>query len=254
MIVTPKFVFIHMPKTGGTFVHQALNRIYGNKMYNQIREDYWGETVKRLAFWNKPVAYQIIKHAPCNDIPQEYRSLPIIGCIRNPLDWYISNYRYGWWRSHPADYPNLRTDPHWPDLSFEYYLQLSSGSWLKGLFPACTLPIGRLTALFILYYCHDPKYVIAAETIDELKNRVEAKLYPVRFLHTNNLNAELYDLLLAYDYSQNKIDFIKEKEAVSPRGNRKQSDSLENFYTPELRATVQAQDHLLFDLFPALSN
>lgn len=252
MIITPKFVFIHMPKIGGTFVQSSFNEIYGSQFYRPLTESPISEFLKRIKFWEKPVAYQLIKHAPCNQIPKQFQTRPILSCIRNPLEWYISNYKYGWWLSHPEDYPNLKNDPAWPDLSFSHYLTLSGSSWIHAMYPECQLEIGRLSALFIQYYCKDPNWVVSANSQSELFERVKQDMYSVHFLNTKNLNVELYAYLQKKDYPLSKIEFIKNAPALSPRGNRKSSDSIDDFFDSKLKESIYQKDQVLFNLFPDL--
>ena len=69
MIITDKFVFIHMHKTGG----QSLSHI--------IQDSIPGA---------KPVGY----HYPYSMIPAEFDDLPVVGMVRNPWDWYVSWYAF----------------------------------------------------------------------------------------------------------------------------------------------------------------
>ncbi len=69
MIITESFVFMHMHKTGG----QTLNEII-------LRSD--------------PAAQQAGYHYPISKIPRRSASLPIIGFVRNPWDWYVSWYAF----------------------------------------------------------------------------------------------------------------------------------------------------------------
>jgi len=69
MIVTKKFVFIHLHKSGGTF----LNNIFTNFFHS-----------------TKTIGY----HYPITMIPSEYKHLPILGSIRNPWDFYVSYYAF----------------------------------------------------------------------------------------------------------------------------------------------------------------
>ena len=69
MICTPKFSFIHLHKTGG----QSINEL----LLTQI-----------------PEAKEIGYHLPVAHLPSEARSLPVIGVIRNPWDWYVSWYAF----------------------------------------------------------------------------------------------------------------------------------------------------------------
>ncbi len=65
MILTPRFVFIHLHKSGGTFVNETL-----------------------LAF--VPGAQKIGHHAPASLLPASHAGLPVLGVIRNPWEYYVS--------------------------------------------------------------------------------------------------------------------------------------------------------------------
>jgi len=69
MIITDKFVFIHMHKTGG----QSLNHVLEKTM-----PDFRG------------IGY----HYPLELLPKEYADRPVLGMVRNPWDWYISWYAF----------------------------------------------------------------------------------------------------------------------------------------------------------------
>jgi len=65
MIVTDRFVFLHLHKSGGTFVNECLLRFV-------------------------PEAHEIGYHLPRHLIPPESRSLPVLGFVRNPWSYYVS--------------------------------------------------------------------------------------------------------------------------------------------------------------------
>ena len=65
MIVTDRFIFLHLHKTGG----QSLARV-----------------IKACI----PNSQEIGYHYPHEMIPQEFAHLPVLGVIRNPWDWYVS--------------------------------------------------------------------------------------------------------------------------------------------------------------------
>ncbi len=70
MIVTNKFVFIHLHKSGGTFVRKVILELF-------------------------PDAQQIgYRHYSITMIPQEYQNLPVLGVVRNPWDFYVSYYAF----------------------------------------------------------------------------------------------------------------------------------------------------------------
>lgn len=69
MIVTDRFVFLHLHKSGGTFVNTFLARFF-------------------------PDARQIGYHLPRQYLPESARGLPIFGLVRNPWDYYVSWYSF----------------------------------------------------------------------------------------------------------------------------------------------------------------
>jgi hypothetical protein len=71
MIGTDKFVFVHLPRSGGTFVTEVIRHFF-------------------------PSAHEIGHHLPLALLPREYSHLPVLGTVRNPWEFYISLYHYVW--------------------------------------------------------------------------------------------------------------------------------------------------------------
>src|SRR6266545_3596226 len=71
MIVTDKFVFVHFPRTGGTFITDVIMRFF-------------------------PSAQEIGYHLPRFLLPNEYSRLPVLGTVRNPWEFYVSWYYHVW--------------------------------------------------------------------------------------------------------------------------------------------------------------
>lgn len=69
MIVTDRLVFLHLHKSGGTFVNALLLRCVPSA---------------------RPVGY----HYPYRELPSEYRALPVVGTVRNPWAYYVSWYHF----------------------------------------------------------------------------------------------------------------------------------------------------------------
>lgn len=65
MIVTEKFVYVHLHKSGGTFVNECLMRFC-------------------------PGARMLGYHLPRRMIPIEFAHLPVLGFVRNPWSYYVS--------------------------------------------------------------------------------------------------------------------------------------------------------------------
>lgn len=78
MLVTDKFVFIHLPRSGGTFVSDVIRKFF-------------------------PSAHEVGYHFPRELLPKESSHLPILGTVRNPWEFYVS-----WYHHH---YPSKRYSP-----------------------------------------------------------------------------------------------------------------------------------------------
>jgi hypothetical protein len=69
MITTSKFVFLHLHKSGGTFVNEFLLRFV-------------------------PDAHLAGYHLPRRMIPPAHAHLPVLGFVRNPWSYYVSWYTF----------------------------------------------------------------------------------------------------------------------------------------------------------------
>src|SRR3954466_8078192 len=69
MIANPRFVFIHLHKSGGTFVNECVLKFLAD-------------------------AEEVHYHYPRHLIPEKYAKLPILGMVRNPWDYYVSWYSF----------------------------------------------------------------------------------------------------------------------------------------------------------------
>ena len=69
MIVTPRFVFLHLHKSGGTFVNTGLMQFL-------------------------PGSRQLGYHLPRSMIPAPFVALPMLGLVRNPWSYYVSWYSF----------------------------------------------------------------------------------------------------------------------------------------------------------------
>jgi hypothetical protein len=69
MVATEHLIFLHLHKSGGTFVNEWLLRFFAG-------------------------ARQIGYHLPRRLIPPDLRQLPVIGLVRNPWSYYVSWYAF----------------------------------------------------------------------------------------------------------------------------------------------------------------
>lgn len=75
MFISRKYIYLHLPKTGGQFIRAFLQNS-GNMEWSHPAPKFWKH------------------HRGAIDIPPKYNNRPIIGSIRNPFDWYVSWYEH----------------------------------------------------------------------------------------------------------------------------------------------------------------
>jgi hypothetical protein len=253
MILTPDLVFIHHPKTGGTFVTEALRRLYAPASDEDTRPG----IIKRL----RPRSYRDInKHGTCNDIPRSHRDKPILGCIRNPFDRYVSQYEFAYWKHSPRpewDIDAIRERvPQYPDISFAEYFEIANASMRIIVPPKSELAarIGIQTEQFVLRYFHRPREIIHRFLDDQYiaSGAFRSDMYDVRFLRTDHLNQDLRETLADIGLPAERIRFIDDLDRIfPPRGGRGDTKPWERYYDAELLRQVREREALLFTLFPA---
>lgn len=274
MIITDKFVYVHMPKTGGTFVTKVLTQIHearGDVFRKQRDDDPPEPALRRLKRRLRPAPDIVIvmqhrqstnlynPHGVGSKIPRAHQHKPVLGTIRNPFDRYVSQYEFKWWQQYPERLANdldalMATYPHFPDVSFAEFVEMTNRFFVKRM--PTNLgdehQIGRQTEQIAGYYFKDPS-VIERMTADDLRpERFRAHLLDkLHLISTDNLNQGLYDFLCKMGYANDEVAFILELDKIHPRrGGRNDEQRWEKYYTPELKAWVRQRERLLFDLFP----
>jgi hypothetical protein len=254
MILTDRFVAVHEPKTGGTFVTSALFRLYGARwnLRNRLASALGRDIVAR----GKYGAFRFTndKHGGCNQVPAAWRDRPILASVRSPYDLYVSQYEFGWWkrREYLPYYrrvPDFRSRfPRFPDLSFREYMELAGAAFR-------TFQDGRLglyTEQFVKFYFKSPREVLAR--IDDAYIATEAyrrDLHDLRFVRTDRLNQDLYDFLVGMGFDARDAGFVKELGRILPQGRGRAADAgWETYYTEELKRSVRERDRLVFAIFP----
>jgi hypothetical protein len=255
MIITDKFVFIHMPKNGGSFVRSVLRRLHNRRSPERI----WDRLYNR---WFGGVGAQFReneKHAPCFKVPCEHRSKPVVSVIRHPFERYISQYYFGWWRTRPEHYcdvKKVRSEySHFPDLEFNEFLQVSANEFGRLFNPQIPKKdrLGWYSRGVVKKFFRDPWHIfynIDDEYISE--QRWGGDTFDIHFLKTSNLNQDLYDFLLSMGYTKLDIQFILDKQKVRPNDQVKdrRDKSVGDVFTSETKAFVRHRDRLIFEMFP----
>jgi len=91
MLITKHFTFLHIPKTGGSFITDVCHRELPSE-------------------WLVP--NELHPHSRYDQVPAEFQDRPMLCFVRNPWDWYVSWYHY--MIKHPPREPHTRTrTPLW---------------------------------------------------------------------------------------------------------------------------------------------
>lgn len=262
MFVTNHFVFLHMPKTGGTFVTTLLERIHQarGQPVQTVRlapgrppppSALSPDGAVRLMF---PTRYQ---HGTRRDIPDCYRDRPVVSSVRNPYDRYVSQFEFAWWRRLPEMFGPVdlvrRAYPDYPDLRFEEFVRLSNTASIThrcGLHPERTP--GFHTQQCAEYFFADPDAALPRLCHPrEAARSFAGACDGIHFLNQASLNEDLHAFLLGAGYAASEIDAVRAAERIwPPEGGRPADASWTPYYTPELKAFVRDKERLMFERFP----
>ncbi|HEX7174451.1 MAG TPA: hypothetical protein VF240_04105 [Pyrinomonadaceae bacterium] len=263
MLFTDRFVYVHGPKTGGTFVTSMLFRLYGLRWtrWAHARNALFGEVRRRHPGYGALV-HNSNKHGGCNEIPPPQRGKRILATVRNPFDLYVSQYEFGWWRR--AEFlryyealPRFRDEyPSFPDLSFAEYVQLSNAALSPlsgGVRADGDARPGLITEQFLNFCFRDPRAAyerLRARRYAAPKDAA-ADMHDIHFVRTDQLNRGLYDFLVSEGYDPGDVSFVLDEGKILPRGRgRGATQKWQHYYTPELKARVREREDFLFRLFP----
>jgi hypothetical protein len=255
MLLTDRFVYIHQPKTGGTFVTQSVVRLLEAHEPRSFLSRLFGRrTDDRVV--------DTSKHGTCGEIPESHRGLPVLASFRSPWSRYVSQYYYNpaWWRKHPAkhvDWDGIRLEfPTYPELSFADFVQLMNAHFerLEGSPLPPERRLGFQSRQFVRYFFRKPEESYRRLDDGAMEDRSFAKdMYPVKFLRQDRLNQDLHDSLVELGYDPADLGFILETGTVLPSLPRVQPRAEKHWsahWTPELEEEIRLRERLLWRLFP----
>lgn len=226
MIVTDKFVFIHLPRTGGTFVSEVIRKFF-------------------------PSAYEIGHHMPRQFLPKQYCDLPVLGTVRNPWEFYVSLYHYVWTKDAAKDLVSWMTENGKLDLigSIRNLLNLGVNN-------------ERLDVLIELL----PEHVdytrtqipnISKDTARRVRD-TGAGYYTFRFNHLFGNADEVFfcrletlrqDLVTFFEAIGTVTEELRDFVLHTEKKNVAKHLHYSTYYTPELAKLVAIRDHSVIERF-----
>lgn len=253
MILTRDFVYVHVPKTGGTFVTSKMTQALEAR---DARRNPLLRGIDRLS--GKAGAYEDVdKHGSSRDIPRSHWHKPRVACVRGPYERYHSQWRFGWWReTPPGPVQEVReVFPSFPELTFEQWFRMTNRFWRAQELPDDRpdhLRPGLQTRHFLWYFAKDPTATLARVDLDDLPaDLFRDELFATHWLHTERLNQDLHAFLLGVGCNEQDLAGLLGAERIQPpSGGRAKGERWQEAYTPELLAEVRRREALIFALFP----
>ncbi|MFH1330215.1 MAG: hypothetical protein ABIJ48_06165 [Actinomycetota bacterium] len=212
MLITTRFVFVHVPKTGGDFVRRICLR--------HLPPD-------------SIVSHEIAKHGPDTEIPATHAGLPRFALVRNPWDWHVSWYHYLMGSGRPDEHrARVRVLNPW-------FVELTDGfaadfaTTMRRLYDpgtARSFPIGSVVR------------TAAEEGVDLLTlhlrrqtgaSQAEGRLTMGRF---ENLRGDFHDFLAHHGVPLS--DRFRRDLFERPPVNRSSRSRFQDYYDDDLRAVI----------------
>jgi hypothetical protein len=264
MLITSRFIVLNIPKTGSTFVRTVLKRVEARRnrglrrrLRRLLRLD--PKPIRELWFrkgGGGPFARIRDQHGAYSQVPARYRHLPVVAVARNPLDRYVSQYEFGFWRDYPAgSLERVRADfPGFPDLSFAEFLDYYHRCANDYLSEEERGPreLGYQTRQLVRMIFRDPERALAEIHEDWIGSEAfVAGLPELEFLRQERLNETLHEFLLRHGYAPEEIRFVLDHERIQPPGgtSRMAGEDWRDRYDPDLTRKVLEREKLLFRIF-----
>ena len=262
MLISKDFVFIHMPKTGGTFVHGIFKKIVQAYKDEHPLRWYLNRFLYRLGL-TTPIYQKLIgvkydeypnqtvngQHAGVAYIPKRFKKLPIISVKRDPIEKFISAYYFRWWER----FPNLKHEyltelfPEYPNITISDYFKLVYEHEMKHFFHKdYREDIGVLSWQFIRMYSRSPLQVYRNIDEDNFADVIKEHFYKVDFFEMKNLNEKMSKYLKGTSFAPYAHYFNKSSK-IYPPGSR--PDIIREEISRELRKEVKAREWILYNYF-----
>jgi hypothetical protein len=258
MIFTDRFVYVHEPKTGGSFVTAALLRLHGLEWSRRLRvEAMLRGHVTRGGGPYGSFTYHNLKHGTCSQVPPPHRGKPVLATVRGPYEMYVSQYEFGWWRRrevrrHFAAVPDFRRRfPRFPDLSFPEFVELWDAAMGDPAEGEGETDRGAWTRQFIRFYFREPERARSWPD-DVLRDPAarRAAMPRIHFVRTDRLREGLHAFLVDQGYRPEDAGLVLEMGKVLPGKGRSNDQRWERYYTPGLKDRVRRRERLLLEIFP----
>jgi len=226
MLITEKFIFVHLPRTGGTFVGEVIRKFF-------------------------PSVREIGHHLPRELMPAEYSHLPAFGTVRNPWEFYVSVYHYVLTKGAKSVLATWMSENGTVGVKDCIRNLVSIGRNEKRLDEL----IGMLPKEVDYSQRQIPN--VSKETTNRIRG-TGVGYYTFRFNEMFGSPDDMFfcrletlknDLMIFFENIGVATDEIREYVLSSPRKNNSEHHHYSTYYTPELAELVLASDHQLIHKF-----
>ncbi len=224
MIICDTFVFLHLHKSGGTFVNHMMVKCISS--------------TQRIGY-----------HLPYSEIPDAQRHLPVLGTVRNPWAYYVSWFHFQQSQARPN--PLFRICSQDGSLDFSgtirnlVTMQENDAlvDQLVSVFPDTFVNYG----LNMRKQCIDQIRGSGVGFYTFLYNRLYAGAKAPQILKMEELRQALYRLPLNLSAPESALvsDFLRSVPKLNVSDHRDYQD----YYTPDLKALVERMDAPLIDAY-----
>ena len=227
-ILHDKFVFIHLPKTGGSFIHNyLLNKVPGSRTTGGgMRMHMRASQVKRI---------------------KDHQHKFFFGVVRNPFEWYVSLWKFCFQhRREKNPFLNVIVK-EFPETLMNFYAMDGNRYFLNYDYMK-KYDIGAYTCAFIWSFC-DHDAVIRKGEVSILPEDIQVH----KILKNETLKKDLEETF------RNHIFELDEAQTKWLHGlkriNASRHDHYRTYYTsPDMIKEIMHKDRALFELYPEYKN
>ena len=261
MLITKDFVLLNFPKTGTTFARKVIMQAYLDRLsllqkarlkFGLAQPPFHDLRLHKLKPNGKLNKSRADQHGKMRQIPQEFQDRQVVSIVRDPVDRYLSMYRFRRWVNFPAfSKPDVKKRfPHFPDLTFTEYLTCIQSFGTAALLPNAELQgrFGYQTLMFIQFYFRDPQRVI--ENLLAGDESWMQELASIRFLKQSNLNEELKTLLGGYGFTESELVFIDDFRRLNSSSNTGSRERTIPTINEDTIAQIKKDEAFLYKAFP----
>jgi len=261
MLITDNFVMLNFPKTGSTFARTALKKVYGLNDSSKLQKWLYRSGLRKAPIWEH-MTYKIDEqyhngkpnqHGTYRQIPEAYRDRPVLSIMRNPLDRYISTYRYRWWvDSPPATQTTVRDAyPNFPNLSFREYYRMTHELGRRNRLPRhlWDLDMGYMSIQFIQFYYPEP-YELLEQLQQNLISIEECleQLPDINFIRQERLLPDLKTFLRKQDIEEERLSRLDSLGRINQTQFAEQEEQILASLSGEFIDQLLQRERLIYTL------